>query len=207
MSIIEDGKFMFHVLLHPFDGFYHVINHRKKTYFLPTLILLLVGIVGVLSYQYTGFILNTFPVHYINSVTIFITTLFPIVLFLISNWSITTLFDGNGSIGDIFIVMSYALVPKLLFDISGILLSNVVTMEEAPLLNAFTMIGTVWFCFLLFCGLCVVHEYTALTNVLTLIATFIAVIIIIFLAMLYFTLIGKVIGFAYSAFSEMTKRW
>lgn len=207
MSIIEDGKLMFHVLLHPFDGFYQVINHQKKRYILPTLILLLVGIVGVLSYQYTGFILNSFPIHYINSVTIFITTLLPIVLFLISNWSITTLFDGNGSIGDIFIVMCYALVPKLLFDISGILLSNVVTMEEAPLLYAFTMIGTVWFCFLLFCGLCVVHEYTALTNVFTLIATFVAAIIIIFLAMLYFTLSGKVIGFVYSVFSEMTKRW
>jgi len=207
MSIIEDGKMMFHVLLHPFDGFYNVINHRKKRYILPTIILLLVGIIGVISYQYTGFILNSFPIHYINSVTIFITTLFPIVLFLISNWSITTLFDGNGTMGDIFIVMSYALVPKLLFDISGIILSNFVTLEEAPLLNAFMQIGTVWFCFLLFCGLCVVHEYSAARNIVTIIATFIAAIIIIFLAMLYFTLLGKVIGFVTSVFSEMSKRW
>lgn len=207
MTILEDGRLLFHVLMHPFDGFYQVMNHRKKNYVLPVIILLLVGIVGIFSYQYTGFILNYNPMFAMNSVTIFLTTLFPIVLFLISNWSITTLFDGNGSMGDIFIVMCYALVPKLMFDIVGILLSNVVTQEEAPLLYAFTAIGTVWFCFLLFCGLCVVHEYTALTNIVTLIATFIAAIIIVFLAMLYFTLMSKVFGFIYAAFSEMTKRW
>jgi len=206
-SMIEDGKYMFHVLFHPFDGFYDLKFTRKRNYALPTLIMLLCGILGILNYQYTGFILNYNPLFAMNSITIFFTTLFPFLLFLISNWSVTTLFDGNGTMGDIYVVMSYSLVPKLIFDIAGVVMSNVVTQEEAGLLYAFVAIGTVWFCFLLFCGLCVIHEYTVLTNVVTLFVSVCSAIIIVFLAMLYFTLMGKVIGFVYTVFSELAKRW
>lgn len=198
---------MFRVLFHPFDGFYDVKFLGKRSFTLATILMFLCGITGIMSYQYTGFILNYNPLFAMNSITIFITTLFPFLLFMISNWSITTLFDGNGSIGDIYIVISYALIPKVIFDILGILLSNVVTQEESALLTAFTAIGTVWFAFLLFCGLSVTHEYTALTNIVTLAASFVSAILIVFLSMLYFTLVGKVIGFVYAVFLELTKRW
>lgn len=206
VSLIEEGKYLFHVLFHPFDGFYGVKFLRKRNYMLPTIIMLLCGITGILGYQYTGFILNYNPLFVMNSLTIFLTTLFPILLFLISNWCITTLFDGNGTMSDIYIVMCYSLVPKLLFDIVEIILSNVVTQEEAALLNSFSAIGTVWFCFLLFCGLCVIHEYSPLTNIVTLIVSFLAAIVIVFLAMLYFILVSKVIGFVSTIFIEFMKR-
>lgn len=205
--LIEDGKYLFHVLLHPFDGFYEVKFERKRNYAIPVIILFICGIVGILSYQYTGFILNRNPLFHMNSIVIFLTTLFPYLLFLLSNWSITTLFDGNGTMGDIFIVMSYALVPKLIFDIVGVILSNVIIQEEAVLLYSFMAIGTVWFCFLLYCGLCVTHEFTALTNIVTLIASFCSAVIIIFLTMLYFTLLGKMLGFVHAVFMELMKRW
>ena len=206
-GIVEDGKYMFRVLFHPFDGFYDVKFLGKRNFTLATIIMFLCGVTGIMSYQYTGFILNYNPLFAMNSVTLFITTLFPFLLFLISNWSISTLFDGNGSIGDIYIVISYALIPKLIFDLLGIVLSNVVTREEAALLTSFMAIGTVWFAFLLFCGLSVTHEYTAFINIVTLAASFVAAIIIVFLSMLYFTLIGKVIGFVYAVLLELSKRW
>jgi hypothetical protein len=205
-SLMDDGKYMFYVLMHPFDGFYDVKFVRQRNYLIPTIIILLCGLIGILSYQYTGFILNYNPLFAMNSITIFLTTLFPFLLFLISNWSITTLFDGNGTMGDIYVVMCYALVPKLIFDLIGVILSNTIIQEEAALLHAFTVIGTVWFCFLLFCGLCVVHEYSPLINIVTLLVSFCSAIIIVFLSMLYFTLVGKVIGFVYTVFIELMKR-
>jgi hypothetical protein len=205
-SLLEDGKYMLHVMLHPFDGFYAVKFLRRKNYVLPTIIMLICGITGILGYQYTGFILNYNPLFQMNSIMIFVTTLIPFVLFLISNWSVTTLFDGNGTMGDIYIVMTYALAPKLLFDIAGIILSNTIIQEEAALLRSFVVIGTVWFYFLLFCGLCVIHEYSPLTNIVTLIVTFISAIMIVFLFMLYFMLVSKVIGFVYTVVIEWMKR-
>lgn len=205
--LIEDAKYMFHALIHPFDAFYQIKFVRKNRYTLPTIIMFLCGVTGILGFQYTGFILNHNPLFMMNSITIFVTTLFPYVLFMISNWSVTSLFDGNGSFGDIYIVLSYALVPKLIFDLLGIIFSSFVILEEAPLLYAFTAIGTIWFLFIVFCGLTVIHEYTVTTNIVTLIVSFFAAIVIVFLTMLYFTLIGKVIGFVYAVISELGKRW
>ncbi len=205
-SMVADGKYLFYVLFHPFDGFYDLKFARKRNYTIPAMIMLICGLIGILSYQYTGFILNRYPLFEMNSLTLFLTTLFPYLLFLISNWSISTLFDGNGTMGDILIVMSYSLVPKLIFDLAGMIMSNMIIREETVLLNAFEAIGTVWFYFLLFCGLCVIHEYKPLTNVITLIVSFCSAMVIVFLAMLYFTVLGKVIGFIYTVFIELTKR-
>ncbi|MDI6617306.1 MAG: YIP1 family protein [Clostridiales bacterium] len=204
---MEDTKYMFYVLLHPFDGFYEVKFRGKKNYIIATVVLVLFGIIGILDYQYTGFIFNDNPLQHMNSIKVFFTTLFPLLLFLISNWSITTLFDGSGSMSDIYIVICYSLVPKIIFDIIGIIFSNVIIKEEASLLYSFTAIGTIWFCFLVFCGLCVIHEYSASTNILTLLASFISAIIIVFLCMLYITLMGRLFGFFATAFNELIKRW
>lgn len=204
--MVADGKYVFYVLFHPFDGFYDLKFHRQRNYAIPAAIMLICGLIGILSYQYTGFILNHYPLFEMNSFTLFLTTLFPYLLFLISNWSITTLFEGNGTMGDILVVMSYALVPKLIFDLTGMIMSNMIIREETALLNAFEAIGTVWFIFLLFCGLCVIHEYKPLTNVVTLFVSFCSAMVIVFLAMLYFTVLGKVIGFISTVFIELTKR-
>lgn len=206
-TFISEVKSIFYVTFHPFDGFYEVKFRGKKNFKMATAILLLYGILGILKYQYTGFILNTNPIHEMNSIVIFITTVFPLLLFIVSNWSITTLFDGNGSMGDIYLVISYSLLPKVIFDLIGVIFSNIIIQEEAIILYSFMWIGTIWFCFTIFCGLCVVHEYSALNSIITLLASFISAIIIVFLSMLYLTLIGKIIGFISTVANEMMKRW
>ncbi len=206
MGIISDVRYMFYVLFHPFDGFFEVRFRNKGNYALSAIIVLLYGIISIFDYQYRGFIINYSPPFYMNSIFIFTVAVFPILLFIISNWSITTLFNGNGKIKDIFIVIAYSLVPKLVFDFIRTLLSNVIILDEVFILNSIVNIGTIWFFFLLFCGLCVTHEYTVFTNIVTLIATFVAAVIIIFLVMLYFILMGKIVGFAAAVFSEVFQR-
>ena len=131
----------------------------------------------------------------------------PVVLFIVSNWSTTSLMNGSGNFKDIWTMTCYSLVPLILFGAVTTLLSNVIILEEAPILTAFYYIGVVWFCYLVFCGLCTIHEYTASRNILTLLVTLVAAIIIIFLVILYFTLMDTVIGFVEIISTEISKRW
>lgn len=203
----EDAKYLFYVLVHPFDGFYEVRFRGKANYLIASLIVILYGISKVMAFQYTGFVLNTNDIDTMNSVKIFINSLFPMLLFIVSNWSITTLFDGSGRMQDIFVIMAYSLAPKVFLDIIQMVLSNCIIIEEAPLLLSVGTIGTIWFLFLAFCGLCVIHEYAPGKNVLTVIATAGSAIIVVFLGMLYFTLIGKFFGTIAAIISELMKRW
>lgn len=202
----EDFKYLNHVIFHPFDGFYEVRFRGKGNYLLVALLFLASGLLNIVSYQYTGFIMNNNPMYNMNSVTIFIFGLFPYLLFAISNWSMTAIFEGSGKFLDITTVLAYALFPKLLTDILVIVCSNFVTTDEAMILSAIQMIGVVWFCFLVFSGLCVIHEYGAGKNLVMIIATFVAAIVIIFLAALYVVLTEKLLGFITDFTTELARR-
>ena len=203
----EDFKYLTYVIFHPFDGFYEVRFRGKGNYLLVAILFLLSGIMSIVSYQYTGFIMNNNPLFAMNSITTFIFGLFPYLLFAISNWSMTAIFEGSGKFLDILTVLAYALFPKLVTDIIVTIFSNVVTEEEAMILTAVQMIGLVWFCFLVFSGLCVIHEYGAGRNLAMIIATFVAAVVIIFLATLYVTLVEKVLVFITDFITEFAKRW
>lgn len=206
-KFIEDFKYLGYVIFHPFDGFYEMRFRGQKNVFLAGLIIVLAGLLKILEYQYTGEVMNNNAPFLMNSPRIFLFGIFPYLLFCISNWSVTAIFEGSGKLSDILVVIGYALFPKLLLDIVKLIMSRVVVEEEVALVSAVGVIGVVWFCFLVFSGLCVIHEYSAATNIVMLIATMVAAIILIFLGILYITLIEKVIGFGYDFVSEFGKRW
>ncbi len=205
-KLLEDFKYLMHVITHPFDGFYEVRFRGKGNAAMGAIILVLYGLLSIIKYQYTGFIMNDNPMFRMNSITTFLFGIFPYILFCVSNWSVTAIFEGSGKFADIFTVVTYALFPKLVLDAVVVILSNVVTAEEATILTAISGFGVVYFAFLVFAGLATAHEYTAATNVVMIIATFVAAIIIIFLAILYITLIQKVISFCYAFGTELMKR-
>ncbi len=198
---------LFYTLFHPFDGFFEMKFRKKGNRKLALFLLAVYGVSSVFSTQYTGFIFNEFPLHEMRSVQLFLMAVLPVVLFIVSNWSTTSLMNGSGSFSDIFIMTCYSLTPLILFDVTTTLLSNVIILEEGPILTAFRYIGVLWFCYLVFCGLCTIHEYTVSRNILTLLVTLVAAIIIIFLVILYFTLMETVIGFLSTITTEISKRW
>ena len=203
----EELKNLFYTIFHPFDGFYEMKFRGKGSMALATALLVLYGLVSIFNTQYTGFIFNFYPVYAIETVQLFLLAVIPIVLFIVSNWSTTSLMNGSGNFRDIWMMTCYSLVPMILFNFFTTLLSNVIIKEEGAILTAFNYIGVVWFCYLIFCGLCTIHEYTASRNILTLLVTLVAAIIIIFLVVLYFTLMQSVIGFVSTLSAEISKRW
>lgn len=206
-KLIEDISYLKYVIFHPFDGFYEAKFRGKGSTLVATLLFVLYGILNILMYQYEGFVTNMNPLFKMNSLLIFITTLFPFILFCVSNWTVTTLFDGKGNLKDIYILVGYALVPLILFNLLGVALSNIIILEEVIILTSFQSIGTVWFMFLIFTGLCTIHEYTLKDTILTLLATLLAAIIIIFLLILYFTLLERVFDFINTIAREFIRRW
>ena len=127
-------------------------------------------------------------------------------MFAVSNWSVTTLFNGNGKLTDIIMVLAYAMVPKIFITIIGILVSNFIIAEEVVILNAFLLIGTVMFVFIAFAGLCVVHEYSAAKTVGMAIATVFAALIVIFLLLFFVSVIEKIFVFVSTVIKELLNK-
>ena len=206
-GFIEDFKYLQYTIFHPFDAFYEIKWRGKGNMLLATLLLGLYSILQVVSYQYTGFIMNKNPLFEMNSIAIIVIALAPLFLFMISNWSVSTLYNGKAKIKDLYVLVAYSLFPMIIVNVISILLSNIVIMEEASLVYAFGGIGTLWFVFLMFVGLLTMHEFTIQENIMTLLATAVAAIIIIFLCVLYFSLMEQVINFVTTITQEFMRRW
>jgi hypothetical protein len=128
------------------------------------------------------------------------------LLWCVSNWCITTLVDGEGSLQDIIITTAYALTPLILINIPLILLSNVMVLDEAAFYTLFDTISMVWFGFLLLIGILTVHQFSMGKTIVTIGIALLGMVVIVFIVVLLFALIQQFINFGILFFRELGVR-
>ena len=99
-------------------------------------------------------------------------------------------------------MLTYSLLPYIFSLMIYVLLSNVMTLDEASLLEAIKIIGTVWTGILIFVGFMTIHEFSFKKTVLSVVMTVLGIAVIIFLAVLFVGLLQQVISFFKSVWSE-----
>ena len=183
------------LLIRPFKRFDEMKYERKGSYAFAFFVLILASLISVMNYVYQGFLINYNDIYRVNSLYLSLTVLFPVGLFVLGNWCITTLLDGKGRLGEIFQVTMYALFPMCLMQLLGLLLSNVLLLDEMVVVTALTGIGGVLFFVYLFIGLAVVHEYSFGRCIGCLLLTLAAMMVLVFILMLLFALVSDVWDF------------
>ena len=195
----------FYVIFHPFDGFYD-LKHERRGSVRAALVFLALTIV-TFFYQSVGkgYVLN--PTGETSSILIQALLVVALVmLFVIGNWCLTTLFEGEGSMKDIFIAVCYSLFPMVLLIIPATLASNWVTVEESTLVTLVFTISYIWVGLLLFCGTMITHDYSLGKNFITTIGTIVAMIFIVFIVLLFVMLLAKLIGLVSNIITELQYR-
>lgn len=196
-----------YILTHPIQGFTEFKNEKKAKMWAAISILVLYVLMEIFAYQYEGIITNKNNPEKFNSLQIIIYGVIPPVVLAIANWSVTTLLDGKGRMKEIFMMICYSLVPTMLIGYLNILLSNVLTLDEAQFITLLNIIGWVLTGFMVFMGLVVIHEYGMGKTLWSIILTILAALIIAFIALLIFDLAQQIYGFVYSLYKEITTRY
>ena len=201
----EELIYAFHLVFHPFDGFWDLKHEKRGSVRAATTI---VGIT-ILAFFYQsigrGYTFNPRD----ESSNIFMQVILvglPLMLWCVSNWCLTTLFDGEGSFKDIYIASGYALAPLPLFLIISTVLTNILTVSEGSIVSLLIAIGYIWVGLLLYFGTMVTHDYSLKKNFVTVLGTIVAMLIILFIAILFFSLVAKMIGFIVAIFTEIGNR-
>ena len=195
-------RYIPHIMFHPFDGFWD-LKHEKRGSFSTAVILLVLWMLSVIcTDQFTGFILNYVETEKVNLFFRSLNVLLPFMVWTLSNWCITTLMEGEGTLKDIFITTAYASAPYSLIQFLLIPLSNFITLDESAFYTLFQSLGLIWFAFLFFCGLSTVHQFTPMKTVFTIILAFLGLVIILFLVMLFLYLVQSVISFVWLLLQE-----
>lgn len=198
----------FHVMVHPFNGYWDLKYERsqKINLILSFIILFLMIFTNVLSSQYSGFLVNYNNPAHLNSLLEVVYVAVPVFYWCVANWSLTTLMDGEGKFSEIFITTCFALVPIVLINLPWIWLSNFVSLQESTFYYFFKNLAVLWAGLLLFVGTMTVHQFTPLKTVGTLLLTVVAVGFMAFLTLLFFSLIQQIVMFFSTIYQEIVLR-
>ena len=194
-----------HLIFHPFDGYWD-LKHEKRGSMRGALFYLVFAIV-TFTYQSAGssYIFNPHG-NYSSILVQIISVVVPLVLWVVGNWCLTTLMEGEGSLKDIFIATCYALAPLPLLIIPATICTNFLTSTEAALVTLLESFAFLWVGILIFVGTMVTHDYSLFKNIITCIGTIVAMVFIMFLALLFTTLLTNVIGFITALVTELSYR-
>lgn len=199
-------KFSLYILRHPLDGFWEMKFEKKGSLKTGFLLLFLALVSLIFNRQTRGFIFNSnynVPLDILYQVQILV---LPILLFCAANWVITTLLDGKGTFKDIFLVVCYSLVPLIIFNFISPVLSNLLSLNDFAYLAIFDLTGTVWTGLMIFIGIQVIHEYSLGKMAGTLFLTAASAGIIIFICLLFFSLMQELGSFFYTIYRELALR-
>ena len=201
----QEVMYAFHLIFHPFDGFWD-LKHEKRGSLRGALFYLVLALIAI-CYNSVGraYIFNP-RASYASMFMTCISLLVPVLLWVAANWCLTTLFDGEGSIKDIFIATCYSLVPLILFMIPATAITNVLTLSEASIYNMLMTLGWVWVGILIFFGTMVTHDYSLMKNVITTIGTVVGMAFIMFCGVLFSTLLVKMVNFISGIVTEISYR-
>ncbi len=203
----EEVCYGFHVIVHPFDGFWDLKHEKRGSVRGATIILLLTVFTFVYQSIGRGFLYNKYEGTGVNYVLQISSIVLPVALWAISNWCLTTLFDGEGSLTDVYIASCYALLPVVMLVLPTVMISNFVTVSEQGLLTMIETIAWAWTGLLLFFGMMVIHDYGLFKNVIITVATIIFMMFVMFVAVLFTSLLSKVFTFFYNIYTELSYRW
>jgi hypothetical protein len=199
-------KYSLYVSTHPLDGFWDLTNEKRGSLAAANIIVLVSVVVEVLRITLTNFQFIKINMENFNAIIVLMRILLPVFLWTVANWSLTTLMDGKGRMIDIYMAIAYALVPSVIINVIMIILSQVITFEEGAIywfLSGFSML---WTGILILAGMMMVHDYSMGKTILSSFLTVIGMGIIVFIFVIFFSLVSDAIAYFVSLYKEILFR-
>lgn len=207
-SVLENKyTFPLYTLTHPSDGFGQ-FKYRPDlpSWRISVIIVAIMFFVNVIQYFGTGYCFNSNTAADYSILSTLLATVVIYVFFVVGNWAVCSLLDGNGKIKEIAAVTAYSLIPYIISQLICVILSNFLAGSEGITLTIITAVGLIWSAMLIFVGLGAVNQYYTGKNFATILLTLFAMIVLALMTFLFFSLIQQVGYFVKSIWDEYQLR-
>lgn len=204
---LKERQYPLYIMFHPFDGYQEMKHNKKFSLGLSCLILFLWFAAEILDWDSTGFIFNWKRPEQLNVYLVMVQTFIVFLLWVVANWALCTLMDGEGRFVEIWVASAYALIPYIITSFIVTIFSNVLVYQEGTFLQYAAIIGQIWSVALLFVGMQEIHQYSVKKTLISMFFTVVGIGIIIFLCVLLFSLFQQLYVFLYTIYSELKFRF
>lgn len=196
----------FRLLLHPIATFDDLKYERKSSMLIANGMAALFLLVRLLEQTSMGYLFSSSSAEQVNIFTVVAISLGVLLIFTVCNWATCTLLDGEGRMGEVWMVMTYSTLPYLLCSGTAIVLSHLLTNTEVMFFTFFRTLGTVWLILLIFLGLLVVHQYSVFKTLVSVFITVLIILCFVFLMLLFLSIYQQLYDFVLNIFRELVIR-
>ncbi len=200
--------YAFYVLIHPFDGYYDLKNDpKRKSVNTAVLLMILLAFSAVFKRQLLGYMYTSVAEQLSLNVVIEVgVAILPYILWTVANWCFSSLMDGDGKFGDIFVATAVGTLPLTLCNFIAVPLSHYLPLESSSVFTTVNSMGVVIAYIEIFLGMITTHQYSVKKGIATTILSIVGILIIAFIIVLIVFLVQQVTGFASSLWTEISFR-
>lgn len=180
--------------LHPAAVFGDVKSKRHGSVIIGIFIMGAFYVSTIMKSTGSSFLFRTGSATF-NSVIVLVQTVGFVLLWTVVNWAVATLLGGIGKIREIFIVITYSVLPLLIFNTLYTLLSYALNLTEGVFLSVLSAAALLLSIFMVIIGSVIVHDISFSRFLFITLITIIGVVIIIFLFVLVIVLVQETVGF------------
>ena len=202
----ETLKYSLYVSTHPLDGFWDLTHEKRGSIAAANIIVAAMVIVEVLTITLTSFQFIDINMEFFNAIIVFMRILLPIFLWTVANWSFTTLMDGKGKMSEIYMAVAYAMTPYVIINAVLIVISRVITFDESAVYTFLYWFSMLWTAVLILAGMMMVHDYSLGKTFLSSLLTIIGMGIIVFIFVVFFSLVSDAVAYFVSLYKEILFR-
>lgn len=195
---------LFRLFTHPIDALNDIKYEGKASLTIANLLAALFFLEQLFAEVATGYLYGVQEADRRSVLMILVSTIGLLLLWSICNWATCTLFDGEGSFREIWIMTAYSLLPWVVISPIVTMLSNISSQDEALLIGTVRIIGIGWTLLLLFLGVMVCQQFTVTKTVVLIVVTVLAIAILLFLVLLFFSIGQQMVNFVKNIFLELT---
>ncbi len=201
VPIINQVLYMKTVSKKPSDSFYYLRRKEKGSYLGASIILLVTFLSYLLFVAGKGFIFQFVDLKDLDLGSIILGFVVAIGLFILCSYLVTSIQDGEGTLGQIFKGVAYSFYPFIIAAIVTTLFSYVATTNELFLLNTIMVIGGVWTLALIFISVSEIQNYTVGETIKSILLTILFVVVI----LLVFSFVQMTLRQVFVFFEEFIK--
>ena len=205
-QLIKELKFGFYLMTHPVDGYYGIKRENKASYLSATIYFLLFFIMYLIFIFETNFLFNPLIRSQIDIFEQIISIFLPYILFVLANYLVCSIRDGEGSFKDVFVATSYSLLPAIIGLPLMTLISQGLTLNEAFLFDFGMLVIYVLTGFYLVMMVKEIHYYEMKATVGNILITIFTAIMILVVVFIVYLLLGEVVQLFLDIIREVTVR-